>query len=142
MIDGTDKAIIQILEDNARASFLDVAKQLKISESTARKRIHNLESEGIIKKYSAIIEPVKVGYGSVALVGIDVISERFLSVAKALTEFDNVKFVATCTGDHMLMVEIWMEKPYELRNFISEKIAKLEGVIRTCPAIINEKLKG
>ena len=57
------------------------------------------------------------------------------------TEFENVKFVATTTGDHMIMTEIWMEKASALRDFISNKIGKMDGVTRTCPAIITEKLK-
>jgi len=141
MIDETDSAILDILKDNARTPFLDIAKKLGISESTIRKRVSSLESKGVIKKYSAVIEPAKIGYGSVAIVGIDVQPEKFLNVAKKLTEFDNVKFVATSSGDHMLMAEIWMEKSSELRDFITNTIEKMEGVTRTCPAILNERLK-
>jgi len=39
------------------------------------------------------------------------------------------------------MTEIWTEKSSELRSFISDKIEKIDGVTRTCPAIINETLK-
>ena|SRR3989338_570375 len=141
MIDETDSAILDILKDNARTPFLDIAKKLGISESTIRKRVSSLESKGVIKKYSAVIEPAKIGYGSVAIVGIDVQPEKFLNVAKKLTEFDNVKFVATSSGDHMLMAEIWMEKSSELRDFITNTIEKMDGVTRTCPAILNERLK-
>ena len=141
MIDDTDKEILDILGNNARTPFLNIAKQLRVSESTIRKRVNNLENKGVIKKYSVVIEPSKIGYGSVAIVGIDVTPEKFLNVAKKLTEFDNVKFVATSTGDHMIMTEIWMNKASELRDFISSKIEKIDGVTRTCPAIINEKLK-
>ena len=141
MIDDTDKKILQVLGDNARIPFLTVAKQLGLSESTIRKRVSKLEDGGIIKKYSVVLEPAKMGYGSVAIVGIDVVPEKFLDVSKKLTKFDNIKFVATTTGDHMIMTEIWMDKASELRDFISDKIEKMDGVTRTCPAIINEKLK-
>ena len=142
LIDETDKEILTILKDNVRTPFLEIAKQLKISESTVRKRASNLESSGVIKKYSAVIEPTKMGYGSVAIVGIDVQPEKFLDVANRLTEFDNVKFVATSSGDHMVMTGIWMDNAFEPRDFITNKIEKIDGVTRTCPAIINERLKG
>jgi len=132
---------LSVLGDNARTPFLKIAKQLKVSESTIRKRVGILEDQGVIKKYSAVVEPAKLGYGSVAIVGIDVAPEKFLEVSKKLTKFDNIKFVATTTGDHMIMTEIWMDKASELRDFISDKIEKMDGVTRTCPAIINEKLK-
>ena len=141
MLDETDIGILRILRQNARTPFLGIAKKLRISESTIRKRVKDLEQKGVIKKYSAIVEPSKLGYGSVALVGIDVKPEKFLEVAKKLTELDNIKFVATSTGDHMIMTEIWMENSSDLRNFISAKIESIEGVTRTCPAILMERLK-
>lgn len=141
MLDETDIGILEVLRKNARTPFLEIAKKLRISESTIRKRVKELEKSGIIKKYSAIVEPSKLGYGSVALVGIDAKPEKFLEVAKKLTEYDNVKFVATSTGDHMIMTEIWMENSNDLRNFISAKIESIEGVTRTCPAILMERLK-
>ena len=45
MIDETDSAILDILKDNARTPFLDIAKKLGISESTIRKRVSSLESK-------------------------------------------------------------------------------------------------
>src|SRR3990167_7009670 len=136
MLDETDIGILEILRKNARTPFLDIAKKLRISESTIRKRVKDLEQKGVIKKYSAVVEPSKLGYGSVAVVGIDVKPEKFLEVAKKLTEFDNIKFVSTSTGDHMIMTEIWMENSHDLRDFISTKIEGIEGVTRTCPAIL------
>lgn len=141
MLDETDIGILEILRKNARTPFLNIAKKVRISESTVRKRVKELEKEGIIKKYSAIVEPSKLGYGSVALVGIDVKPEKFLDVAKKLTEYDNIRFVATSSGDHMIMTEIWMENSSGLRDFISAKIEGIEGVTRTCPAILMERLK-
>lgn len=141
MLDETDMGILEILRKNARAPYLDIAKKLKISESTIRKRVKELEKQRVIKKYSAIVDPSKLGYGSVAMVGIDVRPEKFLDVAKKLTEYENVKFVATSSGDHMIMTEIWMENSNDLRNFISAKIESIEGVTRTCPAILTERLK-
>ena len=140
-LDKTDKEILNTLKDNARMPFIEIAKKLKISESTVRKRVSDLEENGVIKKYTVAIEPLKIGYGSVAIVGIDVQPEKFLSVAKKLTEYDSVKFVSTSTGDHMIMTEIWMEKYSDLRDFITNTIEKMDGVTRTCPAILNERLK-
>ena len=141
MIDEINREILGRLRNNARTPFLEIAKDLRISESTVRKRVGDMEKRGIIKKYTAIVDPSKIGYGSVAIVGIDVKAERFLNVAKKLTEYNNVKFVSTSSGDHMIMAEIWMEKSSELRDFITNTIEKMDGVTRTCPAILNERLK-
>ena len=141
MIDEINREILGRLRNNTRTPFLEIAKYLRISESTVRKRVGDMEKSGIIKKYTAIVDPSKIGYGSVAIVGIDVKAEKFLNVAKKLTEYNDVKFVSTSSGDHMIMAEIWMEKSSELRDFITNTIEKMDGVTRTCPAILNERLK-
>lgn len=142
MIDRIDNEILKILMENSRTPFIHISKLLKVSEATIRKRVGDLEKDGVIKKYCTQVDPNKAGLGSVAIVGIDVKPEKFLEVAKKLTEFENITSVATTTGDHMIMTEIWMDNPKELRNFINEKIERIDGIIRTCPAILTEKLKG
>lgn len=140
-MDEKDRKIIEILAEDSRTPFTDIAKRLSVSESTVRKRIRVLEEEGVIKKYSIIIDPAKIGYNTVAIVGLDVEPPKFLSVASKLTEFEEVKYVATSTGDHMIMFEIWARDGKELTRVISEKIGKIDGIHRICPSIILEKLK-
>lgn len=141
MLDATDREIVEVLRNNARAPFLDIARTLRLAESTVRNRVKALERKGVIKHYTALLDPSKLGFGSVALVGIDTTPEKFLDVAKKLTEFDNIRFVSTCTGDHMIMTEIWMDDSRGLRDFITSHIESMEGVLRTCPAILMERLK-
>jgi len=141
VIDLIDKNILAILRNRASIPFLEISKELKVSESTLRHGVRHLEAQGIIKRYSASIDTMKIGYGSGAYVGIDMQPEKFLEVAHELTRFDNVKMVSTTSRDHLIMAEIWGEKAAELREFISNRIAKITGVVRTCPAIITETLK-
>ena len=118
-----------------------IAKKIGVSESTIRNRIKVLEEEGIIQKYSIVVNPAKVGYNTVAIVGLDVEPAKILSVASKMTQFNEVKYVATSTGDHMIMFEIWTRNGKELTRIISEKIGKIKGINRICPSIILEKLK-
>ncbi len=140
-MDDRDREIIDILSKDSRTPFTEIAKKLNVSESTVRKRIRALEDNEVIKKYSILVDPAKIGYNTVAIVGLDVEPQRFLSVASKLTEFDEVRYVATSTGDHMIMFEIWTRDGKELTKVISEKIGKIKGVHRICPSIILEKLK-
>ncbi len=141
MIDEKDMKIIELLSQDSRTPFTEIARQLRVSESTVRKRVGVLEREGVISKYSIVLNPAKIGFGTVALVGLDVQPDKFLSAAQRLAELSEVRYVATSTGDHMIMAEIWTKDGKELTNLISEKIGKIEGVKKICPAIILEKLK-
>jgi Lrp/AsnC family transcriptional regulator for asnA, asnC and gidA len=141
MLDEKDLKIIEILRKDARTPFTEIARKLHVSEATVRKRVDALEKMGVIKGYTIVVDPAKMGFSTVALVGINTNPDMFLSVAEKLTEFEEVRFVATSTGDHMIMAEVWTKNGKELSSLISEKIGKLEGITHIRPAIILEKLK-
>ncbi len=84
-MDQKDKNIIDILSNDSRMPYTVIAKKIGVSESTIRNRIKVLEEEGIIQKYSIVVNPAKVGYNTVAIVGLDVEPSKFLSVASKMT---------------------------------------------------------
>jgi Lrp/AsnC family transcriptional regulator for asnA, asnC and gidA len=141
MIDEKDLKIIDMLRENARTPVTEIASKLDVSESTIRKRIRALEKNGVITQYTVVVNPSKLGYNSVSMVGIDVESTHLLDVAMRMTEFPEVKFVATSTGDHMIITEIWINDSKELSRFIAKNIEKQEGVKRVSPTIILENWK-
>ena len=140
-MDEKDRKIIEALRENSRTPFTEIAQKLGVSESTIRNRVQALENDGVIKKYTILVDPSKMGYNTVSIVGLDVEPSMFLEAAKSMAEIDEVQYVATSTGDHMIMSEIWTRDGRELSLLISEKIGKIKGVHRICPAIILEKLK-
>ena len=139
-MDEIDMKILDILMENARTPFVEIAKKLKVSEATIRKRVKSLEKRGVIKKYTVVIDPEKVGYRTIAIVGVDADPTNFLEVARKITELKEARYVATSTGDHMIMTEIWARDTKHLSQII-EKIGSINGVKKICPAIILEKLK-
>ena len=140
-MDKIDFGIIDALSKNSRTPFVKIANKLKVSESTIRKRVASLEKEGIIRKYSLVVDTGKIGFENVALIGIDVVAEKYLDVAKKLKDIDGVKYAASTAGDHMFMLEVWARNNDELRT-ISEKLKDIDGVTRICPAIVKDTLKG
>ncbi len=141
MADKVDLAILKFLQEDASIPFTEIARRLKISESTVRKRVEKLRREGIIKRFTVLVEPSKIGLNTVAIVGVDVDPQKLLEVAQKLCEIPETRYVATSTGDHMIMTEIWTKDGRELTRIISEKIGTIEGVKKICPAIVLEKLK-
>lgn len=140
MIDEIDSKILDILSKNARTQYTQIAKEVGLSEGAIRKRIATMENNGIIKKYVAVIEPKKVGYNSITLLGIDVEPTMLLEISKKVAKLNDAKHVYISTGDHMIMAEIWARNGNDLSRILS-KIGKIEGVKRLCPAIILEEIK-
>lgn len=140
--DELDHKILKFLQEDGRLTFTEIAQKLRLSESTIRKRVQSLQERGVIKKFTVEVDPAKIGLNTVAIVGVDVDPPKLLEAAQKLCEFKEIRSVATSTGDHMIMTEIWTKDGRELTKLISEKIGPIEGVKKICPAIILEKLKG
>jgi len=141
MVDELDMKILQMLLEDGRRSCIEISKRLKLNESTIRKRVSALQEKGVIKKFTVRIDPTKLGINTQAVVGVDVDPTKLLEAAQRLCELKEIKSVATSTGDHMIMTEIWVKDGRELTKVMSEKIGTIEGVKKICPAIILEKLK-
>jgi len=141
-MDELDLRIIELLLEDGRRPYTEMAKRLGLSESTVRKRVQALVKEGVIRRFTVEVEPSKMGLRTVAIVGVDVEPPRLLEVAQRLSELREARWVATSTGDHMIVMEVWTRDGRVLTRLISESIGRIEGIERVCPAIILEKLKG
>jgi len=139
-MDEKDVEIIEILSGHARTSFAEIARRTGLSESAVRNRVENLERAGIIRGYRAVIDPPALGYRSVTYLGLDTEPEHFLDIVQALAAMEEVRWVATATGDHMVMAEVWTADDGALARFLDERVRTLPGVRRVCPTIIRERM--
>ena len=141
-MDEKDRRIIEILEKNARTPFTQIAKEVGLSEGAVRKRVEALERKGVIRKYVAVVDPKKLGYNNVTILGLDVDPTKLLDIANEIAKIKEVRTVCLSTGDHMIMAEIWAKDGKELSEILAKKIGKIDGIKRLCPAILLEKIKG
>lgn len=139
-VDEKDLKIIEMLQKDGRTSCDEMAENLGMSEAGVRKRVQGLLTKGVIR-FTVKVNHSKIGKNTIAIVGVDVDPAKMLEIANNLCEIDEVKCVATSSGDHTVMTEIWTCDGQELRKLISNRIEPMEGVKRVCPALLLEKLK-
>lgn len=139
-MDEKDEIILTTFLRNSRTPITKIAGELGMTETAVRKRVNKLERIGAIKAYTAIIDPYFAGFESVALVGVDARSEKLLSVLEKITDIDEVRYAALTSGDHMLMFEVWCKTPGQL-NSIIERVVKMNGVTKVCPAIFLKRVE-
>ena len=137
----TADRILEVLEDDAQASYAEIAERAGVSKPTVRKYIEQLESEGVIVGYTAEVNPKKLSSKSIALVGIDVESECYVEATQALKEMDALHSLYTSSGDHMLMAEVRAPDGDALGEIISDEIMEIEGVTAAHPSFLQERLK-
>jgi Lrp/AsnC family transcriptional regulator for asnA, asnC and gidA len=139
--ESTEDRILSVLEEDAQASYAEIADRADISKPTVRKYIEKLENEGVIVGYSADVDPKKVSGQSIAMVGMDVESERYVEATRALKRLDAVRALYTSSGDHMLMAEVRAEDGDALGDVINEELLSTEGVTAAHPSFLQERLK-
>jgi Lrp/AsnC family transcriptional regulator for asnA, asnC and gidA len=138
---STEDRILSVLEDDAQASYAEIAERVGVSKPTVRKYIDKLETDGVIVGYSADVDPKKLSGKSIALVGIDVASERYVEATRALKNLKAVEELYTSSGDHMLMAEVRAPDGDAVGRVISEEILSIDGVEAAHPSFLQERLK-
>ncbi|MBX0324574.1 Lrp/AsnC family transcriptional regulator [Halomicroarcula sp. F13] len=139
--ESTERRILSVLEDDAQASYAEIANRADVSKPTVRKYIKKLEEEGVIVGYSADVDPKKLAGQSIAMVGIDVASERYVEATRKLKEIAAVESLYTSSGDHMLMAEVRATDGDSLAAVIEDDILSLDGVTAAHPSFLQERLK-
>lgn len=133
-------AIIKILLENGRKSFVNIADELGVTETAIRKRVKKMEREGVISKYSVEVNPRKLGFGVKAIIGIDTTPQRYLEIIQVLKKNDKILRLYSSSGDHMIMMESWFEDDEKLYEFL-KYLKNVGGIIDICPSIINDMIK-
>lgn len=129
--------ILNLLQNNARLSVEDIAAMTKKTTAEVEAIIKKLEDDGVIMKYSAIINPEK--YKSEkevvrAEIEIQVTPERehgFDAIAERIYKFPQVRSVYLMSGGYDLQVIIEGESLQEVAFFVARKLSTLNGVKST-----------
>ncbi|RLI44332.1 AsnC family transcriptional regulator [Candidatus Bathyarchaeota archaeon] len=129
-MDDIDFKIIRLLQEDSRRSFGKIADNLGIAVGTAYNRVKNLEDKGILKGYTIIVDPVKLGYSLTALILIQAEGQYILEVEKELAKLDEVICIYDITGDFDIAVVARFRSRDALNKFIKDTL-KLPHVIRT-----------
>ena len=137
--------ILDMLEQDARASIEDMALMTGASAEQIKEAISNLEQEKIIVKYTAIVNREKVASEEAeALIEVKVVPKRGLGyddLAERIYGFTEVKSVYLMSGTYDLSVVVRADSMKQISQFVFEKLAVLEGVSSTVTHFIMRKYK-
>ncbi|HJT09571.1 MAG TPA: Lrp/AsnC family transcriptional regulator [Candidatus Nitrosotalea sp.] len=97
-IDDLDRRILEELLKNSKRSYRQLADELEIAPGTVLKRIKDMESSGIIKSYSIMIDHNKIGSQIIALIEIISSGGKLEEMGKKLSKLPNIYGVYETTG--------------------------------------------
>jgi DNA-binding Lrp family transcriptional regulator len=137
--------ILQILQEDARTSPAQIAERLGRSPRWVRKQIKQLEAQGIIHKYKAVVNWEKASQERVfAFIEVKVAPQRgvgFDAVADRILRFPEVHSLYLMSGAYDLHVVVQGDSMKEVAYFVAEKLAPLEHVQSTATHFVLKRYK-
>ena len=130
-LDETDHKILDMLIDNTRTPFTDIAKKLLISAGTVHVRVKKMEDAGIITGSSLSLDYKKLGYAFIAYVGIYL--EKTSQTQFVLNRINEIPYVTVAhvtTGKFNLFCKLRAKDTNHAKNIIFQ-LDDIDGVYRT-----------
>jgi Lrp/AsnC family transcriptional regulator for asnA, asnC and gidA len=122
-----DKKIIVHLQEDGRRPFTRIAADLGVSEAAVRARTNRLVDSGIVQ-IVGVTDPLRLGFGQMAMIGVRCESDRLLEVARKVATFPEVDYVVLTAGTYDLLVETVCEDNEALLAFLAERLRAVDGV--------------
>ncbi len=130
-LDEIDHQILDMLIDNTRIPFTDIAKKLLISAGTVHVRVKKMEEAGIIKGSSLTLDYIKLGYSFIAYVGVFLEkTHQTKFVLERLAEIPYVTVAHITTGKFNIFCKLRAKDTKHAKEIIF-LIDDIEGVTRT-----------
>jgi len=131
-IDSLDRKILAELMKDARMPLLEISRKLKVAHGTVNARYARLKRSGIVSGARLEVDPAKLGFGLMVLVGVRVqLAHQHKDVVKALQRFPEVLEAHYTTGGYSLLVKVVARDIHDLHAFLAEKMQSIEGVHST-----------
>lgn len=137
-LDPTDAKIIAMLQEDGRRSYSEIAERVGRTEVTVRRRVRKLTNEGVIKRFTVILDRLKIGKQICAMIRVRTMMKEATLIAERVKEYDEVDEAYFLDGACGIMLRVTVDNLVELRNFIEKRLGKV-GEVETC--IVLETVK-
>lgn len=140
ILDEIDQRMIRILQTDGRRPNTEIARELRVSETTVRKRIAQLLSRGLIN-IVAVPTPRAVGMNLSAIIGISASLPQLRDLSEELKRQREVRYVGVSTGRYDIIVEAFFFDQRHFLDFISGRLGRMKGITSLETSVILEVVK-
>lgn len=143
-LDDADRKILDILRQDGRITFTDLAPRVGLSKTPCQQRVRRLVDSGVIVGFRAIVDPEKVGLDHVAFTEVKLSDTReralkeFNAAVRLIPEVEECHMIAS-SFDYLLKVRTPDIRRY--RSVLGEKISSLPHVASTSTFVAMETVR-
>jgi len=127
--------IIKALQTDARKPIVRLAREVGANEATVRRRIDKLSKEGIIERFTVVLDYHKLGRVIKAFIGLRVQPAKLREIVDHLSKHPDIQVLYRTSGDTDIFAEVIFEKMEDLNEFLEEEL-RLEGILGTIVTIV------
>jgi len=122
-LDETDYHILELLSKDARSSFREMAKALRLSASTVLLRVRKMQEEGVLRGFAPLISLEELGFGVTVAISVKVKGGRLEEVEREIARLPNVIAVYDVTGEWDVLVLAKFKAMNELNAFVKRLLS-------------------
>lgn len=140
MIDETDTQILDMLQQDARISNAEIARTVCLAPSAVLERVRKLEDSGVIRGFTASLDPKQVGLGLIAFVFVRT-NECGDGTDQLLAAIPEVLEVHDVAGEDSYLLKVRTKDPEDLALLLREKLKAIPTVISTRTTVVLQTVK-
>lgn len=129
-LDHVDKKILELLQENAKMPYSQIASQVGISEATVHLRIKKLVNAGVIKRFQAIVDPEKIGKKVTAIIAVVATPQKYAQVLQELEKIEDIYEIYDVTGEYSTILKVRVKSKEDLAKLI-DQVGSIDGVEST-----------
>ncbi len=144
-MDSRDKRILSVLENNARASLKEIARETSIPISVVSERLNFMRENGTIEGYRVMVSPEKIGKDLLAFIFIDFFhdSKKGLDLGKVAEDFSKLPMIEEAhllTGSTDALIKIRAKDMSDIAKFLANHIDSKPYIRLTRTAMVVERI--
>jgi Lrp/AsnC family transcriptional regulator, regulator for asnA, asnC and gidA len=126
-LDAKDKKLLNILQENGRAPYSQLADEIGLSEATVRYRIKKLMDAGVIKNFTVLLDPKKIGYSTTGILMVKISPDFFEEASKQISVLNETHHVFQNTGEYDIVAVVQAHGLEHLSD-LKKRVEMIKGV--------------
>lgn len=130
-LDATDIKILGVLQKDSKLTIKEIAKLVNLSPTPVFERQRRLEREGYIKRYTAELNPEKLGCNLIVFCSIKLkqhTKENGLQFMEAINQIDTITNCYNISGDYDFMLKIYVQDMKHYQDFVLNTLGEIDAI--------------
>ncbi|WP_321418348.1 Lrp/AsnC family transcriptional regulator [uncultured Methanomethylovorans sp.] len=130
-MDDIDFAILEHLTQNSRTHSTEIANDLGLATSTVHKRIEKLQSNGIVRQFTVLVDPVSVGLNVTTYIGLRIEQNKRINVINKLKNINDILEIYELLEPYDLLLKVRTYDIHSLKENVLHILNNIDGVIES-----------